>query len=294
MATPADQRLLELLDKWLKSLELHARYSSLDDDSYWKIQEWVEHQRPSRWIVDLAMQKTVALRTQVEERMKSGDAKYSDSLELMIFLANLVGSDHIERFIPLAAAENERTVAADRPDAASAAGRRRPEKCRVPRRQTRRRPRDPRLHAPNARQRHPSSRRQTGTSNPRLATSAADAAAQSGAGRQACGQGRRQSWVRRSGRPRRLRGRRARASHCRCGSTGTMGTQVVRVARAYRAHGGSPGSARSTAYTQREQIGHRREGRSIQALKARSPRTAQKILNLLRKCTLKGAHDHDE
>jgi hypothetical protein len=122
MATPADQRLLELLDKWLKSLELHARYSSLDDDSYWKIQEWVEHQRPSRWIVDLAMQKTVALRTHVEERMKSGDAKYSDSLELMIFLANLVGSDHIERFIPLAAAENERTVAAERPDAASASG----------------------------------------------------------------------------------------------------------------------------------------------------------------------------
>ena len=46
MATPADQRLLELLDKWLKSLELHAKYSSLDDDSYWKIQAWVEHQRP--------------------------------------------------------------------------------------------------------------------------------------------------------------------------------------------------------------------------------------------------------
>ena len=36
MATPADQRLLELLDKWLQSLELHAKYSSLDDDSYWR------------------------------------------------------------------------------------------------------------------------------------------------------------------------------------------------------------------------------------------------------------------
>jgi hypothetical protein len=111
MATPADQRLLELLDKWLKSLELHARYSSLDDDSYWKIQPWVEHQRPSRWIIDLAMQKTLALRTQVQERVKQGDAQYSDSLELMIFLANLVGSEHIERFIPVAQAENERTLA---------------------------------------------------------------------------------------------------------------------------------------------------------------------------------------
>jgi hypothetical protein len=110
MATPADQRLLELLEKWLKSLELHAKYSSLDDDSYWKIQPWVEHQRPSRWIIDLAMQKTVALRAHVQERVKTGDAKYSDSLELMIFLANLVGSEHIERFIPLAEPENERPL----------------------------------------------------------------------------------------------------------------------------------------------------------------------------------------
>jgi hypothetical protein len=107
MATPADQRLLELLDKWLKSLELHSKYSSLDDDSYWKVQPWVEHQRPSRWIVDLARQKTLALKSHVEERIKSNDAKFSDSLELMIFLANLVGSEHIERFIPVAEAENE-------------------------------------------------------------------------------------------------------------------------------------------------------------------------------------------
>jgi hypothetical protein len=107
MATPADQRLLELMEKWLKSLELHARYSSLDDVSYSKIQPWTPHQRPSRWIIDLAMQKTVALRTQIEERVKSGDEQFSDSLELMIFLANLVGSEHIERFIPLAEAANE-------------------------------------------------------------------------------------------------------------------------------------------------------------------------------------------
>ena len=119
MATPADQRLLELLEKWLKSLELHAKYSSLDDDSYWKIQPWVEHQRPSRWIIDVAMQKTVALRTSIEERVKLGDAKYSDSLELMIFLANLVGSEHIERFIPLAEPENERPLTAEPPEDAA-------------------------------------------------------------------------------------------------------------------------------------------------------------------------------
>jgi hypothetical protein len=110
MATPADQRLLELLEKWLNSLELHAKYSSLDDDSYWKVQPWVEHQRPSRWIIDLAMQKTIALQAHVQERVKMGDTKYSDSLELMIFLANLVGSEHIERFIPVADAQNERSL----------------------------------------------------------------------------------------------------------------------------------------------------------------------------------------
>jgi hypothetical protein len=116
MATPADQRLLELLDKWLKSLELHVRYASLDDDSYLKIQPWPEHQRPSRWIIDLARQKAAALQNQVEERVKMGDVKFSESLELMGFLANLVGAEHIERFIPLAGADTERAVTPAPPD----------------------------------------------------------------------------------------------------------------------------------------------------------------------------------
>ena len=53
MATPADQRLLELLDKWLKSLELHLRYASLDDDSYRRIQPWQDHQRPSLSLIHI-------------------------------------------------------------------------------------------------------------------------------------------------------------------------------------------------------------------------------------------------
>jgi hypothetical protein len=110
MPTPADQRLLELLEKWLKSLELHAKYARLDSDSYWKVQAWPEHQRPSRWIIDLASQKAVALKAQVEERIARNDTKFSDSLELMTFLANLIGSEHIERFIPLAEAANEREL----------------------------------------------------------------------------------------------------------------------------------------------------------------------------------------
>jgi hypothetical protein len=110
MPTLADQRLLELLNKWLASLELHLKYSSLDEDSYWKIQPWVEHQRPSRWIIDLARQKALAMREQVEERIRMGDAKFSDAMELMTFLANLVGSQHIERFIPLADADSEQPL----------------------------------------------------------------------------------------------------------------------------------------------------------------------------------------
>jgi hypothetical protein len=110
MPTPADQRLMELLDKWLSSLELHLKYSTLDDETYWKMQPWVEHQRPNRWIVDLAKQKTLALRKELQKRIGAGDAGFSDALELMTFLANLVGSQHIERFIPLADPDSERWV----------------------------------------------------------------------------------------------------------------------------------------------------------------------------------------
>jgi hypothetical protein len=119
MATPADQRLLEMLGRWLESLELHSKYSSLDDDSYWQVQPWSEHQRPTRWIVDLAKQKTVALRAQVEQRAKAGDTQFSDALELMAFLANLVGAEHIERFIPVAEARNERDLSSKPADRSS-------------------------------------------------------------------------------------------------------------------------------------------------------------------------------
>ena len=110
MASPADLRLLELLGRWLESLELHTKYSSLDDDSYWKVQPWSEHQRPTRWVIDLARQKALALRSQVDRRSKAGDSQFSDALELMAFLANLVGAEHIERFIPVAEARNERAL----------------------------------------------------------------------------------------------------------------------------------------------------------------------------------------
>ncbi len=102
MDKTADQRLLELLDRWLKSLELHRRYASLDDDSYWKVQPWVEHQRPAPWIIALALEKTAALHATVLARAQAGDTEFAEALEQMSFLANLVGLQHIERFIPVA------------------------------------------------------------------------------------------------------------------------------------------------------------------------------------------------
>ena len=119
MASPADQRLLDLLDKWLGSLELHLKYAALDDVAYSQVQPWPEHQRPSRWILDLAKQKAGALRAQVEERVKLGDAAFADSLELMTFLANLLGAEHIERFIPLADADTERVPGTASDDSAT-------------------------------------------------------------------------------------------------------------------------------------------------------------------------------
>ena len=109
---PADERLRELLDKWLASLELHLKYSSYDDVQYFKAQPWPEHDRPSRWIIEVARAKARELRDQIESRIKMGDAKFSESLELMAFLVNLVGA-RVDRFIPLAevAAETEASTA---------------------------------------------------------------------------------------------------------------------------------------------------------------------------------------
>jgi hypothetical protein len=110
MATSADQRLLQLLDTWLASLELHLKYASLDAESYARVQPWPPHQRPTRWIIDIARQKALALKALIEERMQMGDGKFSDALEMTMFLANLVGAQHIERFIPLASPANEQFI----------------------------------------------------------------------------------------------------------------------------------------------------------------------------------------
>ncbi len=98
----ADKRVAELLDRWLASVELHARYLGLDAAAYAKVQAWPKHERPTRWVIDLARTRLNELKRLHAERIAKGDATFAEALELMGFLANLVGSEHVERFIPLA------------------------------------------------------------------------------------------------------------------------------------------------------------------------------------------------
>lgn len=100
--TPADRRITELIEKWLASIDLHLRYVELSDAAYARVQAWPKHDRPTRWVLEVARQKILELKAHCETRQAMGDGKFSESLELMAFLANLVGIQHIQRFVPLA------------------------------------------------------------------------------------------------------------------------------------------------------------------------------------------------
>ncbi len=118
--TPADDRVLQLLQKWQKSLDLHSRYADLPDDQYWLVQPWPNHQRPTKWVVDLARQRLADLQSIVKTRLAAADPSLSEALELMSFMTNLVGSQHVERFVPIAEPERERQLdAASLPKAKS-------------------------------------------------------------------------------------------------------------------------------------------------------------------------------
>ncbi|MFL6549634.1 MAG: hypothetical protein ACJ8OJ_13135 [Povalibacter sp.] len=100
--TPADRRITELIDKWLASVDLHLQYVELSDAAYARTQQWPKHDRPTRWVLEVARQKILELKAHCETRQTMGDSRFAESLELMAFLANLVGIQHIQRFIPLA------------------------------------------------------------------------------------------------------------------------------------------------------------------------------------------------
>src|SRR5262245_33179682 len=100
--TPADRRITELIAKWLASIELHLKYVELSDAAYARAQPWPRHDRPTRWVLEVARQKILELQSHCENRQAMGDSKFAESLELMAFLATLVGVQHVQRFVPLA------------------------------------------------------------------------------------------------------------------------------------------------------------------------------------------------
>jgi hypothetical protein len=115
-------QLEALLDRWQASLDLHARYAALDDARYWHVQPWPRHERPQRWIIQLARKRILALKRLVAQRQLEGDRACIEGIEIMGFLATLVGLTSVERFIPLATPETERRDVLDaRPDATPAA-----------------------------------------------------------------------------------------------------------------------------------------------------------------------------
>jgi hypothetical protein len=107
---PGEQpgQLEALLERWQTSLDLHARYAALDDARYWHVQPWPKHERPQRWIIQLARKRILALKRIVTQRQSEGDRAFIEGIEIMSFLATLVGLTSVERFIPLATHETER------------------------------------------------------------------------------------------------------------------------------------------------------------------------------------------
>jgi hypothetical protein len=107
---PGEQpgQLEALLERWQTSLDLHAKYAALDDARYWHVQPWPRHERPQRWIIQLARKRILALKRLVAQRQAEGDRAFIEGIEIMGFLATLVGLTSGERFIPLATHETER------------------------------------------------------------------------------------------------------------------------------------------------------------------------------------------
>jgi len=113
-------QLEALLERWQISLDLHAKYAALDEARYWHVQPWPKHERPQRWIIQLARKRILALKRLVTQRTSEGDRAFIEGIEIMGFLATLVGLTSVERFIPLATHETERRdVLAAKPEPAT-------------------------------------------------------------------------------------------------------------------------------------------------------------------------------
>ena len=98
-----------LLQRWNQSLLLHQDYAGLDSERYNHVQPWPKHERPQRWMLDLAQQRLVTLQRFIDQRMLEGDRDSLEALEMMSFLATLVGAVSSEKIIPLADPDKERS-----------------------------------------------------------------------------------------------------------------------------------------------------------------------------------------
>ena len=112
-----------LLQRWRSSLDLHQRYAGLDDEHYFHVQPWPRHARPVAWIIKLAQEKLSALERITRQRLQLQDRDFIEAMELMAFLANLVGLQNIERYVPLADPATERRDVLKGPASAKPAAR---------------------------------------------------------------------------------------------------------------------------------------------------------------------------
>ncbi len=80
-----------------------------------------KHDRPTRWVLEVARQKVLELKQHCETRQAMGDSKFSESLELMcVPRRDLVGIQHIQRFRSPRRPAKADAPPADRPDRGSA------------------------------------------------------------------------------------------------------------------------------------------------------------------------------
>jgi hypothetical protein len=99
--TSSDKRVAATLKNWLTSIDQHLKFADLDEDEYHARRNWPAHQRPNPELLKLARKRVVTLAKKMESEVKAGNNSFSQSLELMRVLANMVGRESGERFIPL-------------------------------------------------------------------------------------------------------------------------------------------------------------------------------------------------
>ena len=99
--TSSDKRVAATLKNWLTSIDQHLKFADLDEDEYQARRNWPTHQRPNPELLKLARKRVVTLAKKMESEVKAGNNSFSQSLELMRVLANMVGRESGERYIPL-------------------------------------------------------------------------------------------------------------------------------------------------------------------------------------------------